>query len=353
MRQLTTSEVSSRSVTAFGLDSASFAIDSVESIAAALRRAAGFLCPCTERTLVQGVLAPLRGLIGDVEAVRTVVESTIEALVAIGDLVEYRELEGGKAAVLYAAPRSFVLRGSGAAVLIGVGGDGASFVSPQLASLVVHRRHVRQLSPTSGVDLRKELTESGCIELPHDQWLKTPPRESAKEHIARFDRRLESAPPAGDLSELVLLDPTSSVSFYPARWIAPKRETGHFLGRRPQPYGSHLWCYVDMREGKPYRFCDLPTLGSRWRGCDEGWHLQMAIDAVRSHPQKFKVQKVDSATTRIDVLAPLPIWIQRRWDIAGDRTTPKGCLASFVFPASEVIEEIRFLREHLWMAEVE
>jgi hypothetical protein len=353
MKQLTATEVSSRSVTAFGLDSARFGIESVEAIAGALRRAAGFLCPCTERTLVQSVLAPLRGLIADVEAVRSTVESTIEALIAIGDLVEFREVEGGKAAVLYASPRAFVLRSSGAAVLVGVGADGSGSLPQSVASLLISRRHVRQIAPFPGLDLRLALTESGYIELLQDQWLKTPPLESPKDHIARFDRRLQVASLSGELSELVLLDPNSPVTFYPARWVLPRRDAGHFVGKRPQPYGSPLWCYVDMREGRPHRFFDLPTLGSRWRGCDEGWHLQMAIDALRGRSQQFKIQRMDSATTRIDLFSPVPTWAQRRLDIAGDRVAPNGCLASFVLPDSEVKEEINFLREHLWMVEAQ
>ena len=62
MKQLGPAEVHAQKVAELGLDPGSLDLASVEAIAGALRRAAGFLCPCTAPTLVRSVVHPLRGL---------------------------------------------------------------------------------------------------------------------------------------------------------------------------------------------------------------------------------------------------------------------------------------------------
>ena len=114
MRRLTDTEVHARKVAQLGLNPNALDLTSVEAIAAALRRAACFLCPCASATLVRGVVRPLRGLVEDIETVKSLVQDTLEAMIGHGDFLEHRDIEEdatqGTTVLLYAAPASFVAR---------------------------------------------------------------------------------------------------------------------------------------------------------------------------------------------------------------------------------------------------
>src|SRR5882724_8372730 len=93
INRISVSEVHARSVSALGLDSSALELSSTEAIAEALRRAASFRCPCTAATLVASVVDPLRGLVSDLDATKTLVEGTLEAVVAHGDILEEPDVE--------------------------------------------------------------------------------------------------------------------------------------------------------------------------------------------------------------------------------------------------------------------
>src|SRR5687767_6377005 len=123
MRRLTANEVHAQKIAELGLDPAALDLTSIEGLAGAIRRAASFLCPCSAATLVRGVVRPLRGLVPDLEAAKGLVEETLDAMIAHGDLLEQRDLENEYETarmLLYAAPASFVARASGMLVLLGI-----------------------------------------------------------------------------------------------------------------------------------------------------------------------------------------------------------------------------------------
>jgi hypothetical protein len=64
-----------------------------------------------------------------------------------------------------------------------------------------------------------------------------------------YDSLLDTAGPAGTLAEFTLLDTERSPAYYPGRWVMPKRQSGRFVGRRPQAYGADLWCYMEVADG--------------------------------------------------------------------------------------------------------
>ena len=117
------------------------------------------------------------------------------------------------------------------------------------------------------------------------------------------------------------MDPESPVRYYPGRWTSARLQTGLFVARRSQAYGSDLWCYVQMRDGIPERLVDLPLGDSRWDGWDEAWHLQMAIDARRGKAQQFRVVSGLEGTSDMHFFSPVPIWAQRRWDAIGEQVS--------------------------------
>lgn len=355
MRQVSAAEVHAQKVAELGLDPSALDLTSVEAVAGALRRAASFLCPCTAPTLVRGVVRPMRGLVQDLDAFKGLVEETLEAMIAHGDILEHRDVEGdpghGAAVLLYTAPAGFVARESGAVILLGVATDQLSALTDDLEARIEYVNHVRRLSPCPGEDLRSDLLQLGLIETSYSAWLRAPQPETAAQHMARLDRLLGAAQPSRDVPGLSLLDPARGVRYYRGRWVDPRAQSGHFVARRSQAYGADLWCYVEMRDGNPERLVDLPVAGSRWRGCDEAWHLQMAIDAQRGEPQWFRIRPGPEGARVMEFFSPVPMWARRRWDAVGEPVSASGCLFAYRLADAELAEELRFAREALWLDE--
>lgn len=352
-------ELHAQKVAELGLDATALDLTSTEAIAGALRRAAGFLCPCSGTTLVRAVSGPLEGLVPDTESLRESIEETLEALTAHGDLLEHgdvvAEQDAQRGTLLYVAPPSFVRRESGAVLILGIAPQRLSPLPDELEKQIRYVNHVRRLPGTPAADgLFAELSQLGLVELSFELWLRAPGAETAAQHLARLGGLLDAAAPSLEIPGLSLIDPTSSVRYYRGRWVQPRAQTGRFVGRRSQAYGADLWCYVEMDEGWPRRFLDLPLRGSRARGCDEAWRLQAAIDAQRGASQHFRVRQgpMGSKTKVIDFFSPVPMWARRRWDAVGEPVVNSGCLFSYCFLESEIDEELRFVRTKLWLAEL-
>lgn len=356
MKRLTAVEVHARKMVDLGLDPTALDLTSPEGIAGALRRAAGFLCPCSASTLVRSVIRPLRGLVPDMEGAKDLVEQVLEAIVAHGDIVEQHDLADDQGAsshlLLYASPLSFVARQSGVVILLGVPADQLSPLPEELAARIEFASHVRRIKSNANEDLRSELKELGLTEFSYEAWLKAPAAESAANQMATMDRALDSAQPSLEIAGLEILDSELPVRYYRGRWAKPKKHSGRFVGRRSQAYGADLWCYVQLRGGNPERMIDLPHSGYRWRGCDAAWRLQMAIDAVRGFPQRFRVRSGPHDGALLELFSPVPAWVRRRWDAVGEPVPSSGCLFAYFVPRSELDEELRFARDVLWMDEL-
>lgn len=357
MRRLTVAEVHEQKVAELGLDPSALDLTSIEAIAGALRRAASFLCPCAPATLVRSVVRPLRGLAEDLDAVKVLVEETLEAMIAHGDILEHRDVEENPvhetSELLYAAPPAFVARESGTVILLGIASDQLSALPDDLEVRVEYVNHLRRLSSVPGENLPGDLVQLGLIELSYADWLRTPPVETPAEHVSRLDHLLVAAQPSRDIPGLSLLDFERSVRYYPGRWVEPRSQSGHFVARRSQAYGANLWCYVQLQNGNPERLIDLPIRGSRWRGCDEAWHLQMAIDMKQGTPQRFRVRPGPRDTKVVEFFSPVPMWARRRWDAVGEPVTSSGCLFAYRLAEAEIAEELRFVRQMLWCDELD
>lgn len=355
MRQLTPADVHALKVSELSLDPGAVDLTSVEALAGALRRAASFLCPCTAATLVRAVEQPLRGLVGETEAIRTSIEETLESAIAHGDIVETADIDAAarddKPSLLYAAPPSFVARRSGAMILLGVASDQLSALPDELQRRIEYVHHVRRLRPLENEDLRNELLQLGLIELRYDKWLNSPAAESPAQHVARLNRLLDAAEPSRDIPGLSLLDSERPVRFYRGRWVGVRSQTGRFVARRDQAYGAQIWCYAQVHDGHPERMIDLPARNSRWRGCDEAWRLQSALDAVRGEPQRFRIRN-HATDAVLEFFSPVPMWARRRWDAVGEPVLSSGCLFAYRIPQQELEEEVRFIRTELWIEEL-
>jgi hypothetical protein len=356
MKTLARSELHALAVANLGLDSTSVDLGTTEALAAAIRRAAGFHCPCSAKTLLRAVLQPLAGLVDDFPATEEAALETLEAVVAYGDLLEQRPVVIGQEGrpLLYAAPPAFVMRRSGSAMLIGIAADQPSPLPQGLQDLIEYFNHVRRLpADPGGGDRRGQLTGLGLIELSSEAWLKAPSPETYNQCLARVNISLAAAPPTVDISGMMLLDPVQPVRYYRGRWVEHMKNSGRFIGRRPQAYGADLWCYIELEKGVPRKFLDLPLPRSPMRGCDEAWRIQAAIDAQRNEPQQFRVRRGSAGWVVLDLFSPVPMWAQRRWDAVGE-PLPKGSgsLFSYRFRQTEIEEEIQFARDILWLAEL-
>ncbi len=354
MKRISATEVHELGAMAFGLDASSVNLETVECIAASLRRAAGFLCPCSSTMLVDAVLTPLALLVEVADVLKEVIDNTLEAMVAYGDLVESHVVERPEAErktiLLYATPPSFVPRDDGSAFLLGIIPDQHSPVPEELSRSIEYINHTRRIPPISDGDLKSYLAELGLFDLSMDQWIKAPPSASAEEYIRRFDDQLDRAGPSGEVPGIRILEPSANVRYYKGRWTEPRKHTGKFLGRRPQPYGADLWCYVTLDNGIARKLIDLPMFEMGWRACDEAWRLQAAIDAQLGHPQEYQIRAGPTKEVSVlDLYSPIPSWAQRRWDCVGRPAPNVKCFKSYAFSSATLDQELQFAAEKLWL----
>jgi hypothetical protein len=350
MKIVTAAGVQEFAVRRLGLDSSAVDLTSIEALAASIRRAAGFMCPCGASTLKRAVARGLNGLVQDVEPLTASIESTLEAMIGFGDLIEQREptVDGRPTNLLYPAHPSFVFNGN-AVMIVGISPEHTSALTEDLEDRIEYSNHLRRLNVDPTEDLRATLKALGLLELTLETWLKMPPRSTLERMIARFDDLLDVAGPSGDIPDLSVIEPTQPVRYYRGRWTGAKGLTGRYVGRRPQAYGADLWCYIELRSGVPVRFVDMPLRGSRLRGCDEAWHLQMAIDARRQVPQEFRVRAGPAQSRILEFFSPLPMWAQRALDAAGEPTSSSGSLFAYRL-RNDADRQVELLESALWLS---
>lgn len=320
-------------------------------LASALRRLAGFLCPCSPKTLLRSMVDSHRGLMGDETAFSEQAEDVIEKLVAIGDLLELRDvtLEGDavKGTWLVAAPPSFVARPNGGAFILGLAADEQTPLPTELRARISYTRAIRFIPPDGSGDILGSLRELGVRELSEASWLKTPKKLSAIDLLSTFNSRLSAQTPSGEVPDLQVLDGSLPTRSYRRRWGSSGSISGRYVVRRPQAFGADLWGYAELRDGEVLKLLDLPLPGDRWRGCDSAWRLQLAIDALADRPQQYRV--IEGERLRLDLFAPIPLWARRRLSIVGEEVDPAGCLMSFEMAANDAAAEERFLQEQVYL----
>ena len=339
-----------------GLRDVDNAVVDDDLLTALVRRSAGIHCPCS-RTALRGSLVEALQHLSDSDAdLADRVESIIEGLIVVGDLLELHDVgivdPDVRGTWVFAAPPSYVERESGEIFIIGIVADQDVFLPESFGSRVSMRGLTRLISPEVNENLAMKLEDQGLQRLSEKTWLRSPNTERFDQVLARFERRLTERPQAGIVNEIEILDGEQPVTFYRGRWSDRTGKNGIFVGRRPQEYGAPIWCLVELASGNVIRFLDLPASKSRWRGCDEAWHLQMAIDARSGQPQRYRVQR-DAGDLRFDFFSPLPAWSERRFVAFGRAVPRQKCLMSYVLSSSAAEIEERFLRECLWLSRTE
>jgi hypothetical protein len=107
MKEMPIEEVERYTLQCLGMREETTNATSIEAIAAQLRRAASFLCPCSPYTLVRAVVDVSRYFSPDVSALQGKVDDVLNRIIAYGDLVEaddWRSQERVSVAYAYNTP---------------------------------------------------------------------------------------------------------------------------------------------------------------------------------------------------------------------------------------------------------
>lgn len=320
-----------------------------EVLAASIRRAAGFLCPCPPRTLREEVQGVLEGMVDDDAAEK--IEDTIQQLILVGDLLDLPVEENGRSnRMLHATPPSFVVRKDDRHVLLGIPSDGQSILSESYRDRIEQRGAVRFFHEDPE-DARQILASRGLTEVTREEWLRSPNFEpSPSDYIADFNEELDQAGEVNtEVAGIKILDASKSPRFYKGRWRKPKmHDDGRYVARRARRFGADFWCYVQIREGAVRRLMDFPRLPHSETPRDEAWRLQAAIDAHQGAPQVYRVRSEDERTV-IDVFSPLPSWAERQFLVVSEpKPGEKGALCSYWFEG-KASSERDLLERYLWM----
>jgi len=348
---LTSSEVLAEARRSLGLKvTTSESVDS-EFLAASLRHTAGILCPCSAAAL-RGALEQALQHLATIEDLASRVEDAIEGLIVGGDLLELNQVTTDdidvKGTWLFVAPPGYVVRPNGSIFLTGIVADRDTYLPQELMERIKYDAFTRAIMPVKGELLAEQLSELGLQPLTSDQWLKPPKVETAAELLKRHVSKLDGLTRSGDIPNLQIVDPATQVTYYRGRWVSPKKHTGVFVGRRPQEFGSPIWCLVRLQDGQARQLLDLPLHKSRLRGCDVAWYLQMAIDSGNKTPQRYRVRTTEEYAF-LDFFSPLPLWAERRFMLLGRHADANGCLLSYRLPLKELVDEEKFLQERLWL----
>ena len=246
----------------------------------------------------------------------------------------------------------FLVRNSGAVFLLGIAGEQTSLLPLRFERQIEYRGHVRILPPNAAADIVPHLEGIGFTQISEGAWLDPPTNVSARRFIDRYGRALHQESDAGPITGLRVIRLGSTTGYYRGRWTEVVASvSGNVVGRRPQRFGSELWCYVALEDGEPRRLLDLPLGQTRYRACDDAWRLQSAIDAVGGRPQRLRIRPGPAGKWTFDVFSPLPMWLIRRWDAVGNQTERStGALLSYNFDSQDVDEEASFARDMMWLA---
>ena len=200
-----------------------------------VRRCAGIYCPCSRATLRRSLVEALQYLSDSEEVLGKRIEAIVEGLIVTGDLLELHDVSTLDPSVrgtwVFAASPSYVIRPTGDLFVIGIVGDQDVFLPHSLASRMTTQGYARLIVPEPGEDLAARMEEQGLQRLSDRSWLRSPRAEEAGRVLEWYRRRLDQAPPAGEVEGLEVLVAERPVTYYRGRWQSCERKTGTFVGQ--------------------------------------------------------------------------------------------------------------------------
>lgn len=349
--EVSSDQVIEQCATDLGLSASTEGLDDT-FLAAAIRRAAGVLCPCSKKALVGAVVESFAHLHERGNQLSDRIEELTEDLLVVGDLLELTDVATAdieaKGTWVFCSPPAFIERRSGGVFVTGIVPDHDSVLPQKLGTRVVHQQTIRFIEPAPSESLSTLLEAEGFNHLSESAWLKIPRTETAEKHLEAALSKLAKEPLCGPSPNLEIIDAEKPVSYYRGRWSSPASHTGTYVARRPHEFRSPTWCFAELNDGMLNRLIDLPLRTNRWRGCDAAWQLQMAIDYERGEPQRFRVSS-SGDICRLEFFSPLPLWAERRLMVLGSKCKGTKCLFAYELPVSEAVQEIDFLERNLWL----
>lgn len=320
-------------------------------LAQLLRTVAWSNCPCSPLVLIREAELCLKGLVPLDDDVAERLSQVLETLVATGDLLEpgqvthAGELPRG---VLFPAPPSFAMLSGDVAQLFGVAHEDNFDGLPELQGRVVHDGASRRVVARPGETLEGTLRMAGLRELSMQAWLKEPANELPADFLAAARTRLKQAEPAEAFIEgLEIFNPRAG-GIYSACWVVPSSNSGLFIARRPKAYGSSLWMLVALDGGRIVQTMHFPIAGSLFRGCDEAWRTQLALDVVNGHPQRYRVRR-EEGREHLDMLFPVPVWAHRHLLVLGREVPRMKSICSYEVPEQLLGDACSFVEQRLWL----
>jgi hypothetical protein len=325
-------------------------LGSEAAIACSLRRAASFGAPIARQDLIGSVLTAIADYVADHDELRTRIGEVLDRLLDHGDLLEGSKSASRPGRIILLRPPAFV-SSTEAYFLLGVRPDGAPIIADEKATGdLVHRGPIRMIQPIQE-GIHDVLLDEGFQEVSIEQWVSAPAETSAADLLGQYRARLAESPDSGEIEGIEILDPASDRSFYRGRFRHPsKDESGCFVSRRPQQFGSSRWCFAEFEDGTTRKVIDLPLMEGFGRPADEAWRLQAAIDRLAGHPQFARVGDRADGEVSISFFGPLPSWAQKRLNLLGRSDEGcRGALFSYRLGDGDLAIESEFLSSRLWL----
>lgn len=358
LKSLTRETLLAATASQLGLADAKVSSDELPTalLASVLRRIAVTTCPCPRETLVGCVVDAFTGF-GTPDAIKLRVRDVLDSLVVIGDLLEL----GGSMSLpgvmaedwLYCAPPAFVVR-EGSILLLGIEPEDQASLPAALRTRVVRQRELRYLRTDEDGDvISAQLRAAGYLEISNTAWTRPPHRHTAEAFLEDAVRRLREADNRGALEGLQVYGPTNPGKRFASRLGPPTDRSGFHVGRRPQAFGAPIWVFVELEQGRPVRFLDLPWRGDKFRGCDHGWRIQSALDAHAGQPQTYRVTPTDNDLDRYAFFSPLPLWIERRLRIHGEKVPANDALLAYTLDrhCDHGIDDL--VQSYMWLQQID
>lgn len=320
-------------------------------LAKLLRRVAWSNCPCQPFVLVREVERGLKGLVPDTDSLRTRIGQVLENLIATGDLLEPGQVthaDEWPKGFLFPAPPSFAMLSSDMAQLFGIASEEELEGPLELQGRIAHDGAARRVTAKPGESLKAQLRVAGLRELSMEAWLREPATESATEFLAAARTRLRRAEPADATIDGLEIFDSSAGGIYSDCWDVPGNRSGVFVARRPGAYGNNFWMLVELNGGRIVQSTHLPLTGSPFRGCDEAWRTQLALDSVSGRPQRYRVRR-EAITAHLDMLFPVPLWAHRHLLVIGRQVPALKSICSYQVPEGLLSEARNFLEQKLWL----
>lgn len=323
-----------------------------EALAQICRHAAGLMCPIDARSLKQAIIAPLQSV--GYEDLSEPLTNVIETLVTVGDMLELEELairetRRNREVLLYTAPPHFVPLSSSRYLLLGIAPDDVPIYPEEITREIQFNDCLRILPGNTEEDIESQLLELGVFKVSAETWLKAPPPKPPEAYIDEFNRRIDRAGRAGEVSDLLIIDPDRNSRYYKGRWREAGNSTGRFVGKRSRAFGGPLCCYIELNNGRPSKLLDLPVGSSDERSWDQAWRLQAALDSINGKSQQIALQRSGDDFVIVSVFSPIPMWLERRWDAVGHRIQLKGSLISYQMNVAEAENEAQFAEARMWL----